>query len=106
MSPYVRSEAAAIDSPVVSTENEIETKATEERMDDILTLQEIEARYAPEWVPIGDPQTDESLRLQAGKVLFHGSDRDEVCRKVMDIPPGRYALRFLGEHPEDVVLVL
>jgi len=86
--------------------NEIETKATEEKMEDILTLQEIEARYAPEWVLIGDPQTDESLRLQAGKVLFHGSDRDEVCRKVMDIPPGRYALRFLGEHPEDVVLVL
>ncbi|MGA2703695.1 MAG: hypothetical protein ABSH35_21670 [Isosphaeraceae bacterium] len=75
-------------------------------MEDILTLQEIEARYAPEWVLIGDPQTDEALRLQAGKVLFHGSDRDEVCRKVMDFPPGRYALRSLGEHPEDVVLVL
>lgn len=75
-------------------------------MDDVLTLQEIEARFAPEWVLIGDPQTDESLRLQAGRVLFHSSDRDEVCRKAMEFPPGRYALRFLGRHPEDVVLVL
>jgi hypothetical protein len=55
---------------------------------------------------MGDPQTDESLRLQAGKVLLHGYDRDEVCRKAAEFPPGRYALRFLGEHPEDVILVL
>jgi hypothetical protein len=91
--------------PLVSTENEIETRATEERMDDILTLQEIEAGYAPEWVLIGDPQTDESLRLQAGKVLFHSSDRDAVCRRRWSFHRVG-SLRFLGEHPADVVLVL
>ena len=46
-------------------------------MDEILTIEEIEARYAPDWVLIGEPQTDESLRVQAGKVLFHGPDQDE-----------------------------
>jgi hypothetical protein len=75
-------------------------------MGELLTIEEIEARYAPEWVLIGDPQTDERLQLRGGKVLFHGLDQDEVCRKAMEYPPGRYALRFLGTIPEDLVLVL
>ena len=75
-------------------------------MDEILTIDEIQARYAPDWVLIGDPQTDESLRVRAGKVLFHSPDQDEVCRKAAECPPGRYALRFLGTVPEDLVLVL
>ena len=75
-------------------------------MNEILTIDEIRARYAPEWVLIGEPRTDEALDLQAGKVLFHSPDRDEVCRKAMDDPPGRHALQFLGTIPEDLVLVL
>jgi hypothetical protein len=75
-------------------------------MSDVLTIEEIEARYAPEWVLIGEPVTDEALRLRAGKVLFHSPDQDEVCRKATEFPPGRYALRFLGTIPEDLVLVL
>jgi hypothetical protein len=75
-------------------------------MNEILTIDEIKARYAPEWVLVGEPETDEALELQAGRVLFHGPDRDEVCRKAMEYPPGRYALQFLGTIPEDLVLVL
>lgn len=75
-------------------------------MDEVLSIAEIEARYAPEWVLIGEPQTDEQLNLLAGKVLYHGTDRDEVCLKALEYPPGRYALRFLGTFPEDLVLVL
>jgi hypothetical protein len=75
-------------------------------MGDVLTIEEIQARYAPEWVLIGEPVTDESHQLRAGKVLFHSPDQDEVCRKAAEFPPGRYALRFLGTIPEDLVLVL
>jgi len=73
-------------------------------MNDVLTIEEIKARYAPDWVLIGEPQTDESLELRAGKVLYHGPDRDEVCRKAMEYPPSRYAVEFLGTLPEDLVL--
>ncbi len=73
-------------------------------MEETLTIEEIEARFTPEWVLIGDPQTDEDLGLRAGKVLFHSPDQDEVCRKAAEFPPGRYALRYLGSIPEDVVL--
>jgi hypothetical protein len=75
-------------------------------MNEILTFDEIKARYAPDWVLVGDIQTDDSLVLQSGRVLFHGPDRDEVTRKMMEYPPGRYALEFLGTFPEDLVLVL
>jgi hypothetical protein len=83
-----------------------ETIAEVATMDEVLTIEEIEAHFAPDWVLIGDPQTDENLTLRAGKVLFHGPDRDEVCRKATEYPPGRYALRFLGTIPENLVLVL
>jgi hypothetical protein len=75
-------------------------------MSEVLTIEEIQARYAPDWVLIGDPQTDESFNLAGGKVLYHGPDRDEVCRKAREYPPGRYAVWFLGTIPEDLVLVL
>ena len=75
-------------------------------MDEILTIDEIQSRYAPNWVLISDHQTDESLSVRAGMILFHSPDQDEVCRKAAEYPPGRYALRFLGTVPEDLVLVL
>src|SRR4051794_31381019 len=74
-------------------------------VDEMLTIEEIQAKYASDWVLIGDPQTDEALRVRAGKVLFHSPDHDEVCRKTAEHPLGRYALRFLGSLPDDLVLV-
>ena len=76
-------------------------------MDEVLTIDEIKARYAPDWVLIGDPVIDEGQRLLAGKVLFHSPDRDAVYDKVLEYPEGCcYAFRFLGEIPEDMVLIL
>jgi hypothetical protein len=75
-------------------------------MDEVLTVEEIETRFAPEWVLIGEPQTDENLSLRAGRVLFHSPDRDEVYRKARELRPGRFAVRYLGTWPEDMALVL
>ncbi|MEJ7637342.1 MAG: hypothetical protein WKF75_04950 [Singulisphaera sp.] len=75
-------------------------------MDEILTIEEIKARYAPNWVLIGEPQTDEYQRLHAGKVLFCSSDREEVYRKAIELRPGHFAFRYLGEWPEDMAFVL
>jgi hypothetical protein len=75
-------------------------------MDDLLTIEEIKARYAPDWVLIGDPQTDESQRLRAGRILFHSPDREEVYRKAIELRPGHFAFRYLGEWPVDMAFVL
>jgi hypothetical protein len=73
---------------------------------DILTIDEIEARFPAEWVLIGDPQTDAYQRLLAGTVLFHSLDRDDVDRKLLELRPPRFAFRYLGSMPEDVALIL
>jgi hypothetical protein len=71
-----------------------------------LTFEEMKARYAPEWVLIGDPETDEYQRVVAGKVLFHSRNREEVYQKAIERRPGDFAFRFLGTIPEDMVFVL
>ncbi len=75
-------------------------------MDEILTIDEIKARYAPDWVLIDEPQTDEFYHVRAGRVLFHSPDREEVYRKAIELQPARCAFEYLGEWPEDMAFVL
>ena len=75
-------------------------------MADVLTIDEIKSRYAPDWVLIVEPETDEGQRLLAGKVLFHSPDREAVYRKAIELRPGHFAFRYLGELPDDVAFVL
>jgi hypothetical protein len=63
----------------------------EKTMVDVLTIDEIQARFPSEWVLIGDPQTDEYHRLLAGTVLFHSPDRDDVDQKLLELRPPRFA---------------
>ena len=75
-------------------------------MDEVLPMDQIEARYAPDWVLIAEPQTDDKLAVLAGKVVFHSPDRDEIYRKAMELNLDRIAVRYLGTWPEDMALVL
>jgi hypothetical protein len=72
----------------------------------VLTLAEIEQLYPSEWILIEDPQTNESLQVEAGRVCFHSKDRDEVYRKLVELRPKHFAVHFSGEIPEDVVVIL
>lgn len=47
-------------------------------MDEVLTLAEIESRFAPEWVLVEDPQADEALEVRSGKARWHSKGQDEV----------------------------
>jgi hypothetical protein len=71
-----------------------------------LTIEEIEARFAPEWVLIAEPQTDDEQRLLGGKVVFHSPDHDQIYQKARELKLDRIAVRYLGDWPEDMVLVL
>jgi hypothetical protein len=75
-------------------------------MDEVLTFEEIKARFPSEWVLIGEPRTDASLELLAGKVLCHSTDRDEVDRKLLELRPRQFALRYLGTMPENTAIIL
>jgi len=75
-------------------------------MDETLTMEEIKARYAPDWVLIAEPETDDMQRLLRGKVVCHGPDGDELLRKATELKLDHIAVRYLGEWPEDMVFIL
>ena len=75
-------------------------------MDDILTIAQIEAQFASEWVLVEDPQTNDALEVQSGKVRWHSKDREEVYRQAVVLHPKRFAILYTGKILEDTAIVL
>jgi hypothetical protein len=75
-------------------------------MNEMLTAAEIGARFESEWVLVEEPETDEALSAQRGRVRWHSKDRDEVYRKAVELRPGRFAILYTGRIPEDSAVVL
>jgi hypothetical protein len=75
-------------------------------MADVLTIDEICSRFPSEWLLIEDPQTNDSLEVLAGAVLYHAADRDEVYRKAVELRPKRFATLYTGTIPRGTAIVL
>jgi hypothetical protein len=75
-------------------------------MNDVLTTAEIKTRFQSEWVLLEDPQTNDALEVQSGRVRWHSTDRDEVYRKAVELRPKRFAILYTGQIPKDVVVVV
>jgi hypothetical protein len=75
-------------------------------MNDVMTVAQIEAQFESEWVLLEDPQTNEALEVQGGRLLWHGKDRDEVYRKAVELRPKRFAVLYTGKMPEGTAVVL
>jgi len=75
-------------------------------MSDVLTIAEIEAQFAAEWILVEDPETNDALEVQCGKVLYHSKDRDEVYREAVRLRPKRFAMLYTGTLPKDTAVVL
>jgi hypothetical protein len=75
-------------------------------MNEIMTYEEIRSRFDSEWVLLGDPVTDETLRVLEGKVLWHSKDRDEVYGKAKELRPRRSAVLYTGVIPENQAVIL
>ena len=71
-----------------------------------MTMQEIESRFADEWILVDDPLTNEALEVTRGNVLCHSKDRDKVYRRAVDLRPKRYAILYTGTMPENTAVVL
>jgi hypothetical protein len=70
-----------------------------------LSFKEIEKRFDAEWVLLGDVQEDKYERIKRAAVLWHSPDKEEVCRKAIELRPGKFAFLYMGEKaPKDVVL--
>lgn len=75
-------------------------------MNEVMSLAEIQARFAAEWVLLEDPETTEFLEVKSGKVLWHSKDRDEVYRKARELRPKHSAIVYTGMLPKEMVVVL
>ena len=75
-------------------------------MSDVLTIAEIEAQFVAEWVLVEEPQTNDALEVQSGKVLAHSKDRDEVYREAVRLHPKRFAMLYTDTLPKDTAVVL
>jgi hypothetical protein len=75
-------------------------------MEDVLTIAEIESRFDSEWVLVEDPQTNDAMEVQGGRVSCHSKDRDEVYRLAVASRPKRFAILYMGTLPEDAAVVL
>ena len=74
-------------------------------MNEILTIAEIKDKFNSEWVLVNDPETNESLEVQRGKVCYHSRDRDEVYREAVSYIPKDLPL-YTGIIPKDTAIVL
>lgn len=75
-------------------------------MEEVLTIAQIESQFDSEWILVGEPQTNEALEVQSGKVLWHSKDREEVYRKAVELRPRRSAMLYTGKMPKDTAVVL
>jgi hypothetical protein len=55
---------------------------------------------------VGDPETNDELEVQSGKVLYHSKDKTEFDRKVMEFHPKRFAVIYTGKPPKGMEFVL
>ena len=75
-------------------------------MDDLLTIVQIEEQFASEWVLVEDPQVNDVLEVQSGKIRWHSKDREEVYRQAVALRPKRFAVLYTGRMPEGTAIVL
>jgi hypothetical protein len=76
-------------------------------MDEVLTMEEIEARFPEEWILIDKPEKDQFGRVAGGRVVYHGPDREEIYRKALEIPSPRHiAFHCTKKRKPGVVYIL
>ncbi len=75
-------------------------------MNEVLSYEEIEKRFAGEWVLLADPIVGESLQVKGGTLLWHSKDRDEVHRKALELRPRSSAVLYTGKIPGDMAIIL
>jgi len=75
-------------------------------MNEVLTIAEIKSRYPAEYVLLGEPQKTDKLELIAGRVLWHGPDREELYRQANALRPKDSAILYTGPMPKNLAVLL
>lgn len=75
-------------------------------MKEILTIDEMRAKFDGEWVLVGDPLTDENLEVLKGTVLAHSPEKRDVYREGQKLRPRHSAMVCFLPPPKDLLMFL
>jgi hypothetical protein len=75
-------------------------------MNELQTIGQMREAYDGEWVIILDPECDEHGYVLRGRVAAHSPDKDEIHRKLLELPRQSGAIKYLGEVPKDLHFAL
>ena len=73
---------------------------------DCLTIEQIKARYASQWVVIADPVVNDALEVLSGRVVSHGCDRATVYQTARTSGTRDFACLYTGEPSVDTIFEL
>ena len=73
-------------------------------MNEVLTQAEMEAQFDGEWAIVADPEVDQNLDVLSGRVIAHGTDRDAVYERAVELKPRHSAYLYFGKMPEYIWL--
>ena len=71
--------------------------------------EEIEKQHKDQWVFVEVTQMDEDYEVLEGNVIFHDPDDRRFWKKVKQYQPKEhkdFAMRYIGEPPEDWAVML
>jgi hypothetical protein len=75
-------------------------------MAQILTLDEMKQQYPDEWLLIAYTEIDENLQVIRGEVVAHSPRAEEVYHALPYHKNRAVALEYIGEIPQDLVIML
>ena len=75
-------------------------------MNEMMNLQEMRERYRGQWLLVGYEALDDDLNVLRGRVLTHSPSKDEIYRQLLTMRGKKISVEYMGEVPEDLVVVL
>ena len=67
---------------------------------ELLTKQQMKARYPNQWLLITDYELDDATSLRTGRVVAHSKGREDI-HHAMKNPSGDLCIHFTGTLPRD-----
>ena len=75
-------------------------------MPEILSFEEMQHRYAGEWLLIAYTELDNEMNVIRGKVLAHSLNRDDIYGAISSRDGQSVAIEYIGAIPEDLAVIL
>lgn len=75
-------------------------------MSEILSFEEMQQRYAGEWLLIAYTELDDEMNVIRGEVLAHSPNRDDIYVAISSRDGQSVAIEYVGTIPEDLAVIL